>query len=102
MAAITSNDVLTGDIGNINLIAAAEAERTLMRRFASVRNLSGLRNPCSGKLRVIETGAYAELATYRRRPDRQSQSYCRPGEEPYGHHEGWSDIQERDWHLRRT
>lgn len=41
MAALPLNVLLTGDVGYINLVAAAESERTLMRGFTSIRDLGG-------------------------------------------------------------
>ena len=41
MAAIPLDALLTADVGYINLVAAAEAESTLMRGFTSVRDMAG-------------------------------------------------------------
>lgn len=41
MAAVSLNTMLTADAGYLNLMAGAEAERTLMRGFTSVRDLAG-------------------------------------------------------------
>ncbi|MBO6851300.1 MAG: amidohydrolase family protein [Marinobacter sp.] len=41
MAAVSLNTMLTADAGYLNLLAGAEAERTLMRGFTSVRDLAG-------------------------------------------------------------
>lgn len=41
MAAISKADLLGADIGYINLVAAAEARRTLLRGFTSVRDMAG-------------------------------------------------------------
>ncbi len=53
MAAIPLNVVLTADIGYINLVAAAEAERTLMRGFTSIRDMAG---PAFALKRAIDGG----------------------------------------------
>jgi len=53
MAAIPLNVVLAADIGYINLIAATEAERTLMRGFTSVRDMAG---PAFALKRAIDGG----------------------------------------------
>src|SRR5271166_2122560 len=53
MAAIPLNVVLAADIGYINLVAAAEAERTLMRGFTSVRDMAG---PAFALKRAIDGG----------------------------------------------
>src|SRR6516225_9403724 len=45
--------LMTGDVGYINHIAAAEAERTLMRGFTSVRDMAG---PSFGLKRAIDEG----------------------------------------------
>jgi imidazolonepropionase-like amidohydrolase len=41
MAAVPINVLLTADIGYITLVAAEEAQRTLMRGFTSVRDMAG-------------------------------------------------------------
>ena len=41
MAAIPLNVLFTADVGYINLVAAAEAERTLIRGFTSIRDMAG-------------------------------------------------------------
>lgn len=45
--------LLRADLGYINLLAAAEAERTLLRGFTSVRDVAG---PCFGLKRAIDEG----------------------------------------------
>jgi imidazolonepropionase-like amidohydrolase len=49
----TPADLLTGDIGHLNLIAGAEATDTLMRGFTTVRDLGG---PSFGLKRAIDEG----------------------------------------------
>ena len=56
MAAIGFNDLLTADIGYINLVAADQAEKTLMRGFTTIRDLAG---PSFGLKRAIDTGLTA-------------------------------------------
>lgn len=56
MAALSLSDMLTADVGYINLVAAAEAERTLMRGFTTVRDLAG---PSFGLKRAIDGGVTA-------------------------------------------
>jgi imidazolonepropionase-like amidohydrolase len=57
MMAATPLDVLmTADVGYINLAAAREAERTLMRGFTSVRDMAG---PTFGLKRAIDEGVVA-------------------------------------------
>ncbi len=53
MASLPLNDLMTADIGFINLSAAAEAERVLMRGFTSIRDMAG---PCFGLKRAIDSG----------------------------------------------
>ncbi|MDX8530827.1 amidohydrolase family protein [Mesorhizobium sp. VK25A] len=53
MAAIGFNDLLTADVGYINLVAADQAEKTLMRGFTAIRDLAG---PSFGLKRAIDTG----------------------------------------------
>ena len=53
MAAIPLNTLLTADVGYLNLLAAQEAERTLMRGFTSVRDMAG---PVFGLKRAIDGG----------------------------------------------
>jgi imidazolonepropionase-like amidohydrolase len=52
MAAAALNTLLSADIGYINLLAAEEAERTLMRGFTSVRDVGG---PSFGLKRAIDS-----------------------------------------------
>jgi imidazolonepropionase-like amidohydrolase len=52
-ATIPLSVLLTADVGYINHIAAAEAERTLMRGFTSVRDMAG---PSFGLKRAIDEG----------------------------------------------
>lgn len=56
MAALPLNVLLTADVGYINLAAADEAERTLMRGFTSVRDMAG---PTFGLKRAIDDGLVA-------------------------------------------
>jgi imidazolonepropionase-like amidohydrolase len=53
MAAIPMLDLLTADVGYINLVAAEEANKTLMRGFTSVRDMAG---PSFGLKRAIDSG----------------------------------------------
>jgi imidazolonepropionase-like amidohydrolase len=53
LCAMSMTDLMTADIGLINLVAAHEAERTLMRGFTSVRDLAG---PSFSLKRAIDTG----------------------------------------------
>ena len=53
MAAIGLSDLLTADLGYINLVAADQAEKTLMRGFTSVRDMAG---PSFGLKRAIDAG----------------------------------------------
>jgi imidazolonepropionase-like amidohydrolase len=49
----TPADLLTGDIGHLNLVAGAEAADTLMRGFTTVRDMGG---PVFGLKRAIDEG----------------------------------------------
>jgi len=49
----TPADLLTGDIGHLNLVAGAEATDTLMRGFTTVRDMGG---PVFGLKRAIDEG----------------------------------------------
>ncbi len=53
MAPVPLEILLTADVGYINLVAAAEAERTLMRGFTSVRDMAG---PTFSLKRAIDEG----------------------------------------------
>jgi imidazolonepropionase-like amidohydrolase len=53
MSAISMMDLLTADVGYINLVAAEEANKTLMRGFTSVRDMAG---PSFGLKRAIDSG----------------------------------------------
>jgi len=53
MAPIALQTLLTADVGYVNLVAAAEAERTLMRGFTSVRDMAG---PAFALKRAIDDG----------------------------------------------
>ncbi len=53
MAPIPLEVLLMADVGYINLVAAAEAERTLLRGFTSVRDMAG---PTFGLKRAIDDG----------------------------------------------
>jgi len=55
-AAAPFNVLMTADVGYINLLAADEARRTLMRGFTSVRDMAG---PAFGLKRAIDTGLTA-------------------------------------------
>lgn len=56
MCALPLLQLVTADVGYINLVAAEEAERTLMRGFTSVRDLAG---PSFGLKRAIDGGIVA-------------------------------------------
>jgi imidazolonepropionase-like amidohydrolase len=56
MAAIPLDVLMSADVGYINLAAAREAERTLMRGFTSVRDMAG---PTFGLKRAIDEGVVA-------------------------------------------
>jgi imidazolonepropionase-like amidohydrolase len=53
MAAVGLNELLTADVGYINLAAAEEAERTLMRGFTTIRDMAG---PSFSLKRAIDQG----------------------------------------------
>jgi imidazolonepropionase-like amidohydrolase len=53
LASLSMNDLLTADLGYINLAAAGEASRLLLRGFTSIRDLAG---PCFGLKRAIDSG----------------------------------------------
>ena len=53
MASVDLSTALTADPGYLNLLAAGEAERALMRGFTSIRDLAG---PSFGLKRAIDTG----------------------------------------------
>ena len=53
MASLPLSELMTADIGYINLAAAAEASRILLRGFTSIRDMAG---PCFGLKRAIDTG----------------------------------------------
>lgn len=53
MAAVSMMDLMTADLGYINLAAADEAHKTLMRGFTSIRDLAG---PSFGLKRAIDSG----------------------------------------------
>lgn len=53
MAAMSMMDLMTADVGYINLAAAEEAHRTLLRGFTSIRDLAG---PSFGLKRAIDSG----------------------------------------------
>lgn len=53
MAPIGMLDLMTADIGFINIACAEEANRTLMRGFTSIRDLAG---PAFGLKRAIDSG----------------------------------------------
>jgi len=56
MAAAPLIELLTADVGYLNLVAAEEAGRTLMRGFTSVRDMAG---PSFGLKRAIDRGVTA-------------------------------------------
>lgn len=56
MAAIGMMDLMTADVGYINIACAEEANRTLMRGFTSIRDLAG---PSFGLKRAIDSGLTA-------------------------------------------
>jgi imidazolonepropionase-like amidohydrolase len=56
MAATPLNVLMTADVGYLNLAAAEEAKRTLMRGFTSVRDMAG---PSFGLKRAIDAGIAA-------------------------------------------
>ena len=56
MAAMPVFELMTADIGDINLVAAEEARRTLMRGFTSVRDMAG---PSFALKRAIDRGLTA-------------------------------------------
>lgn len=56
MSAVSMVDLLTADIGYINLLSADQAEKTLMRGFTSVRDLAG---PSFGLKKAIDAGINA-------------------------------------------
>jgi imidazolonepropionase-like amidohydrolase len=53
LAPLPLNVLLTADVGYINLVAAEEAKRTLMRGFTSVRDMAG---PAFSLKRAIDSG----------------------------------------------
>lgn len=53
MASLPMMELLTADVGFINLAAAEEARKTLMRGFTSIRDLAG---PSFGLKRAIDAG----------------------------------------------
>ena len=55
LAALPMQVALTADLGYINLVAAKEAQATLMRGFTSIRDLGG---PAFGLKRAIDQGLY--------------------------------------------
>lgn len=55
LAAIPMQAALTANIGYINLVAAKEAQATLMRGFTSIRDMGG---PSFGLKRAIDQGFY--------------------------------------------
>jgi imidazolonepropionase-like amidohydrolase len=56
MAAMPLNVLMTADVGYLNLAAADEAKKTLMRGFTSVRDMAG---PTFGLKRAIDEGIVA-------------------------------------------
>ena len=55
LAALPTQVALTADLGYINLVAAKEAQATLMRGFTSIRDMGG---PAFGLKRAIDQGLY--------------------------------------------
>lgn len=55
LAAMPMQAALTADVGYINLVAAKEAQATLMRGFTSIRDMGG---PSFGLKRAIDQGLY--------------------------------------------
>lgn len=53
MSVISVQGLITADIGYINLVAADEAEKTLMRGFTGIRDMAG---PVFGLKRAIDSG----------------------------------------------
>ena len=53
MATVPISALLTADVGYLNLLAAGEAERTLMRGFTSIRDMAG---PSFSLKRAIDEG----------------------------------------------
>jgi len=53
MAAISMGDLMTADFGYVYLVAADQAEKTVLRGFTSVRDVAG---PSFGLKRAIDTG----------------------------------------------
>jgi imidazolonepropionase-like amidohydrolase len=53
MASLPLSELMTADIGYINLAAAGEASRILLRGFTSIRDMAG---PVFGLKRAIDTG----------------------------------------------
>lgn len=53
LCAMSMMELMTADLGLITLAAAAEAERTLMRGFTSIRDLAG---PAFSLKRAIDAG----------------------------------------------
>jgi imidazolonepropionase-like amidohydrolase len=53
MAAMPMLELMTADVGYINLVAAEEARKTLMRGFTTIRDLAG---PSFGLKRAIDRG----------------------------------------------
>jgi imidazolonepropionase-like amidohydrolase len=56
MATLPITALLTADVGYLNLLAAGEAERTLMRGFTSIRDMAG---PSFSLKRAIDEGTVA-------------------------------------------
>lgn len=56
MAAIPFYDLMTADVGYINIVAVDQAEKTLMRGFTTIRDLAG---PSFGLKRAIDSGLVA-------------------------------------------
>lgn len=61
MCAVPEMVLLTADVGYLNLVAAHEAENTLLRGFTSVRDLAG---PSFGLKRAIDQGLTAGPRIY--------------------------------------
>ena len=57
MASLPLTVLMTADVGYINLVAADEARKTLMRGFTSVRDMAG---PTFSLKRAIDAGTCAQ------------------------------------------
>ncbi|MBN8509510.1 MAG: amidohydrolase family protein [Burkholderiales bacterium] len=107
------SELLSSDVGYLNLMAGAEATATLMRGFTTVRDMGG---PAFALKRAIDEGILAGPRVYpsgamisvtsghgdfagrpaagRRQPARQHPPDRRPGPQLRRHHEGRQGLQE--------